>query len=240
MFVIVQTGDPLPLAQKFGSFADWFISGLHIDQHDVLVVDVHKNQSLPQAPLSALSGVVITGSASMVTEQSQWMKQTQNWLEQAITAGTAVLGVCFGHQLLADLLGGQVAFNQAGRHMGLARCELTAAGVEDDLLGPLQPHINTLVSHQQVVTQLPESAVRLGTTAADLNHAFRWGDRVWGLQFHPEWRPEIMSAYINERATDLRHEGFDPDAMQRDLLPCHEASSILARFAELAKTFQRD
>jgi GMP synthase (glutamine-hydrolysing) len=234
MLLIIQTGDPLPQAQPYGEFADWFIDGLgvHADQADV--VNVHREQSLPDWQDDRYCGVVITGSAAMVTEQTPWMRQTQRWLEKPMQHQVPVLGVCFGHQLLADMLGGRVAYNPAGRHMGLARFEASPQAAEDPLLGALPQVFNTLVSHQQVVTQLPASAVLLGDTAADPNHAFRWQDHTWGVQFHPEWTPDIMRAYINARATDLSAEGHDPAAMKQALQPCVQARSILQRFALLA------
>ena len=235
MLLIIQTGDPLPLAQPYGRFSDWFIDGLGVLEQQTQVVDVHHHQALPQLTDQTYTGVVITGSAAMVTEQADWMLSTQRWLEQAMAQQIPVLGVCFGHQLLADMLGGQVAYNPKGRHMGLARVQQLDSGVEDALFVACEPQFDVLVSHQQVVTQAPQSATILGQTDMDPHHAFRWGDRVWGLQFHPEWSPHVMSAYIDERAVALTREGMDPEQMKQQLKSCDQARGLLCQFAGLCQ-----
>lgn len=236
MILIIQTGDPLPLARPYGRFSDWFIDGLGITDQQAKVVDVHQQQTLPRPDLEALTGVVITGSAAMVTEQADWMIDTQRWLEQAMAQEVPVLGVCFGHQLLADMLGGKVDYNPKGRHMGLARVALEATAAEDELLQDSPGSLDVLVSHQQVVLALPETATILAQTDMDPNHAFRCGERVWGLQYHPEWSPQVMQAYIEERSAQLSQEGFDPQQMKQALKPCTEARAVLRRFAGLGQS----
>jgi GMP synthase (glutamine-hydrolysing) len=235
MMLIIQTGDPLPLAQPYGRFSDWFIDALGIKGEQVQVVDVHHQHPLPECNGEGLTGVVITGSAAMVTEQADWMVNTQRWLEQVMAQQIPVLGVCFGHQLLADMLGGQVAHNQRGRHMGLARVQLAVPAADDDLLDGCDQQFDVLVSHQQVVTQAPQSATILAKTAMDPNHAFRWQDRVWGLQFHPEWSPQVMRAYIDERASVLAQEGMNPEQMKQQLKTCDQARGLLRQFAGLCQ-----
>lgn len=235
MIVIIQTGDPVALAQPYGSFADYFIRGMDVTADQVQIINVHRGQSLP-TELESIDGVVITGSAAMVTEQSPWMIKTQHWLEKVIELKVPVLGVCFGHQLLADLLGGQVDYNPKGRNMGHSLCQLTQAGTEDPLLGQLnkQAAFNTLVSHQQVVLKLPQSVQLLASCNKDENHAFRYQNHVWSVQFHPEWTTEIMQAYIQQRQQDLLSEGFEPNLMLKALQDCSEARQLLINFKGLA------
>ena len=235
MMLIIQTGDPLPLAQPYGRFSDWFIDGLGVNQQQARVVDVHQQQTLPPLTEDLCAGVIITGSAAMVTEQADWMLSTQRWLEQAMDQHIPVLGVCFGHQLLADMLGGQVAYNPRGRHMGLARVQQLESAVDDALLESCDPQFEVLVSHQQAVTRAPQSATILARTEMDPHHAFRCGDRIWGLQFHPEWSPRVMCAYIDERASLLRAEGMDPEQMKQQLKPCDQARGLLRQFAGLCQ-----
>ncbi len=236
MLLIIQTGDPVAEAQVFGTFADWFINGTGLAKDQVNLVDVHKGETLPSFNRKDWSAVVVTGSASMVTEQLSWMKQTQAWLTHAFAHDLPTLGVCFGHQLIADLLGGQVDYNPLGRNMGLSQFELNSAGKQDYLLGHLSSSggFNTLASHQQCVTELPSDVSLLGSCVMDTNHAFRYKDHVWGVQFHPEWSPQIMAAYLEARESELTHEGFSPVSMIDQLKACQEAESILKRFVAFA------
>jgi GMP synthase (glutamine-hydrolysing) len=237
MFLIIQTGDPVKLAvDQFGGFADWFIRDLGIKAEQALVVNVHQGQLLPDIKTVDLSAVIVTGSASMVTEHTDWMLYTQKWLESALAKKTPTMGVCFGHQLLADLLGGQVDYNLNGRNMGVSACHLNDAGKNDILFSGLSQSnsFNTFVSHQQSVQILPKSVTLLGSCELDKNHVFRYQNHVWGVQFHPEWNQDIMRTYIQQRKSALMSEGFDPDLMQAQLEPCPEAESLLAKFALLA------
>lgn len=235
MLLIIQTGDPVELAKPHGSFADYFINGMGLTTEQVGIVDVHRGMFLP-IDFNGLSGVVITGSAAMVTEQKEWMVKTQRWLEVAIDMKIPVLGVCFGHQLLADMLGGQVDFNPKGRNMGHSVCHLTQAGTGDPILGELSSgtRFNTLVSHQQVVLQLPKTSQRLAFCDKDENHAFRYQNHVWCVQFHPEWTVAIMQAYMKQRESDLQAEGHDVVVLSEELKPSLQARQLLVNFKDLA------
>lgn len=234
MLLIIQTGDPVELAKPLGCFSDYFIQAMSL-QENFTVCNVHHGATLPW-DIESFSRVIITGSAAMVTEQTEWMTNTQRWLETAIKQKCPILGVCFGHQLLADMLGGEVAYNPKGRHMGISECRLNTIGHSDKLLGGLSQDgtFNTLVSHQQSVIKAPDSVKVLGSCDRDENHAFRYQDHVWGVQFHPEWTPAIMQAYIKQRHDDLVADGLNPKSLIDQLQPCEPARQLLDRFNEMS------
>ena len=241
MFLIIQTGDPVPAAvNQFGRFSDWFIQGMGIDAKQTITVDVHLGQSLPQLTKAAeqLTGIIITGSPAMVTERDDWLYHTQQWLEQSMAFNIPTLGVCFGHQLLADLLGGQVAYNPKGRNLGHSEFVFSKHASSDPLLNQVsqQTSITTLASHLQHVKTLPQSATLLGSCELDENHAFRAEDVLWGLQFHPEWNQDITQTYIQARRENLLEEGADPEKMMAELQPSKQAYGLLATFAEIVKS----
>lgn len=240
--IIIQTGDPVRSAyEQFGNFSDWFIKGLGLPDDQVQVINVHQGETLPQLADTLTSGVLVTGSAAMVTEHTDWMTQTQQWLETCFELNVPTLGVCFGHQLIADILGGRVDYNPQGRHMGLSAFNLTPVGQQDWLLGGLNQSqgFNTFVSHLQSVLSLPESVAVLGSCEVDANHAFCYQEHIWGVQFHPEWSSAIMAAYLQARSDDLVQEGFNPTEMIDRLKPCNEAERLLHRFATYCQTNQR-
>ena len=241
MYLIIQTGDPVPPAMnQFGRFSDWFIQGLSLKPNtESLVIDVHKEQKLPAVAQTAekLTGIIITGSPAMVTDKDEWLTYTQKWLNQVMTFNIPTLGICFGHQLLADLLGGQVAYNSKGRNLGLSEFNLSTNANNDPLLKPISQHtsIPTFASHLQHVKTLPKSATLLGSCELDKNHAFRAEEVLWGLQFHPEWDIEITQTYIQARSDALVKEGVNPDERVQQLQSCDQSYSLLAQFADFAQ-----
>ncbi|WP_395374068.1 glutamine amidotransferase [Marinicella sp. W31] len=210
--LIIQTGNATHSAlQAHGDFAEWFRLGMGLSPQQITVCQVHQGEPLPD--VQAVSGILITGSAAMVTERHAWSLGIQRWLEQALPLKKPILGVCYGHQLLVDLLGGEVAYNPKGRSLGSMALKFLPAAAHDPLFSTKQAQRSVYVSHLQSAQRLPADAVRLAFTEMDENHAFRYGDFLWGWQFHPEWSKDITRCYIGDRATDLRKEGLNPEKM---------------------------
>ncbi len=242
MLLIIQTGDPVPAAIKqYGRFSDWFKQGMELANanQEVSVVDVHLGHDLPCFEKTAedLTGIIITGSPAMITDQDTWLIKTQQWLNQIMVYKIPTLGVCFGHQLLADLLGGQVAYNPKGRNLGMSEFKLSKHATSDPLLQSLKPDtsIPTFASHLQHVKALPQTATLLGSCSIDKNHAFRAEEAIWGLQFHPEWSIEITQTYIAARSDALINEGVDPIERANQLRPCKQAYGLLSQFTKLTR-----
>lgn len=227
--LIVQTGSTLPeLRARRGDFPDWFRRGLGLPREAVDVVRVDAGGRLP--PVGAHAGVLVTGSPWMVSERRAWSEDAAAWLRSAIDAGTAVLGVCYGHQLLAHALGGRVDYHPSGREVGTIDIELTADGSADALLGDAPARFRAHASHQQSVLDLPAAAVVLARSAHDPHHAVRYAPRAWGLQFHPEFSVEIMRGYLRRRVP--AHNGDCPAdcCSRRNDAPAPAARKLLRRF----------
>ena len=175
-----------------------------------------------------------TGSASMVSEREPWSEQTAAWLRSAVAAEVPVLGVCYGHQLLAHALGGRVDYNPNGREIGTVEMTLEPAATGDPLFRGLGGRMHGQATHLQSVLEPPPGAEVLARTALDPYHAFRVGESAWGVQFHPEFSLAAVGAYIDARREAIRGEGGDPDAIVRGLRPAPAARRVLRRFARLA------
>lgn len=231
-FALIKTGCTLEeIKPRHGDFENWFAAGLGLK--DFLQVDVFRQQALP-AP-ECLAGAVITGSPAMVSAREDWSERTAEWLRRAVHAGMPVLGVCYGHQLLAHALGGRVGPNPAGRQIGTVRAQRIEFNKDDPLLGHLPPSFPTQTSHSEAVLEIPPGAVRLATSPLDGNFALRFADRAWGLQFHPEFSAAVVSDYIRYRAGDLRKEGLDPESLLAAATETEAASTVLKKFASLVQ-----
>lgn len=227
---LIKTGGTIEQIKSLhGDFEDWFAGGMGVP--DLLQVDVFRNQALPAA--QDLAGIVITGSAAMVSERESWSEQTAQWLAQAVHIGTPILGICYGHQLLAHALGGKAGPNPAGRQIGTVNTRLLDAAANDPLLKNLPKTFDVQTSHSEVVLELPAGAERLATSPLDDNFAIRFADQVWGVQFHPEFSAPIMSKYINFRAEAIRQEGLNPEELLGNIADTEQAKSVLKSFANL-------
>ncbi len=232
--LILKTGDTVAAARaRRGDFEDWFRAGLGLPPAAVAVADP-RCQSLPSP--EALSGVVVTGSSAMVTDGHPWSEASAAWLRRALALGLPVLGVCYGHQLLAQALGGQVGDLPRGWEVGTVRVALTAAAARDPLFAGLPPLLPVHATHRQGVLRAPPGARILAGNADDACQAFAWGRRAWGVQFHPEFDVEILALYLRERAGELRAAGLDPEALAAGLVPTPAAAALLPRFAALCQS----
>lgn len=231
--LIVKTGSTEPAVRaRRGDFEDWIADGMGVPRADLPVVEVAAGGVLPDP--QDVRGVVITGSSAFVSERAPWSSDTEAWLRPVVAAETPVLGICYGHQLLAQALGGRVGRNPRGREMGTVAVDIRAAiRGSDPLLGRLPEAVVVQATHVESVLALPDGAVRLGSNPADENHAFRFGPSAWGVQFHPEFDADVMRGYLEQRADVLREEGLDPVALVREARDSPHGPAVLRRFGEI-------
>lgn len=230
---ILKTGEALaPVKARWGDFEDWIAARFGSDRVAVRVAAVYEGDPLP--PLDGVAGVIVTGSPAMVTELADWSEASARWLARIVEADAApVLGLCYGHQLIAHALGGEVGVNPRGREMGTVALTLPQAPRDaQPLFEPGRFAVN--MSHLESVLRPPTDATVFATTELEAHAALQFGPRQWGVQFHPEFDREIMQGYVDARREILAAEGLDPDTMIESAQETPESASILARFAALA------
>ena len=225
---ILVTGEPVPnVREKRGSFARMIEETLDgAWDGPIALLDAEKGER-PRA--EELAALVVTGSPASVTTRAPWILDTEAALAAFVRSGTPTLGICFGHQLLAQALGGNVVKNPLGREIGTVDLEV----VEGDALfvdAPRRLRVN--MSHLDSAERLPEDARVVGRTRLDPHGAVRFGGRAWGVQFHPEFDAEIVRGYIDARRDAIAGEGIDVSALRSDDAP--DSAELLRRFARLA------
>lgn len=189
--VVVQMGlPPRELVLRQGEPADWFARALGLRRADLTVVHPERGDALPAA--DTFSVALITGSWAMVTDRLGWSERTAAWLRGLILAGKPLLGVCYGHQLMAWAMGGRVDYNPRGREQGTFSVTLTQAGRDDPLTGTLPSPFMAHLSHSQSVLEAPAGATILAETAHDPNQILRYGPDTWSCQFHPEFTVDVL------------------------------------------------
>jgi len=235
--LIVKTGDSFPdVARDHGDFENLFeqILATSPAAPSIGVLDAPRAAALPD--LDDVDSLVITGSHAMVSHAERWSEALKPWLVEARARGIPMLGVCYGHQLMAAAFGGVSDFHPAGRESGTREVMLTEAGHQDPLLGGLPGRFRAHLSHAQTVITPPPEARVLATNAHDPYQALRHGPRQWSVQFHPEFTSAVMRAYLVYQGAALQGQGEDPDHLIAEVDDTPEATGLLTRFALLASS----
>lgn len=178
---------------------------------------------------------IITGSASSVTERAPWMLRAERLVRAIVDARVPLLGVCFGHQMIAQALGGRVERNPRGREIGSVRLTRVA---DDPIFAGLPRSFDVNATHVDAVTRLPPGARLLATTSLDEASAFSIGDTVKAVQFHPEFDDDVMRGYVLARADAIVGEGGDPAAILARVHAATSGRSVVPRFMRLARVIQ--
>lgn len=140
---------------------------------------------------------LITGSKAGVYETHDWLPPLINWVQQAYKAGSRLLGICFGHQLLAQALGGNVEKSEKGWGMGVRELPVLPSDSSTMLPGD---HLRLIYSHQDQVQTLPDSAeCILGDDFCPFA-AFRINNQVLAFQGHPEFDEAYTRRLLSRRA----------------------------------------
>lgn len=140
---------------------------------------------------------ILTGSHFGVYEEEQWIRDVEVWIRKADALKVPILGICFGHQVLASALGGAVTQSPKGWEVGAHSFQLNETG-QRVFKGKTSIHLHS--SHQDIVSRLPECLTSLGGNAHTDHHALIKDSHIITLQMHPEFSRETQSALLNRKA----------------------------------------
>lgn len=236
-FLILETGQPVASMSRHGGFPHWIRVAAGLERDDAVVVNVQAGEPLPSR--EGFAGTIVTGSGAMVSDREEWSERSADWLRDAAHAGMPVFGICYGHQLLAHALGGEVGNHPGGREMGTVELDLHPQARHDPLFGPLPDRFHAQATHLQTVLRAPDGATVLAASAHDPCHAFRWGESAWGVQFHPEFSATHMRGYVRARQVALSREGHDAKAILRNVGATPQARRVLRRFVHHVRHLPR-
>ena len=196
---ILETGAPPPaLRAAHGDYPAMFRTLLG-QGFEVETFDVQDGQ-WPDA--AAFDGAIITGSSAGVYEDALWIAELLDWIRAAY-GQTKLVGICFGHQAMAQALGGRVEKSDRGWGIGLHRYAVMSS---EPWMTPAAPEVAIPVSHQDQVVALPAGARVILSSAFTPLAGLAWGDDAVSLQCHPEFSP----AYASDLAAGRRGR-IDPE-----------------------------
>lgn len=193
----------------YGDFEDWIRAKIQPPREDLIVEVFMKDTMIPD--VHDFAGIIITGSHDDVTDHKPWIEKLAAWLRNTIKENLPVLGICFGHQVLAYATGGKVGNHPAGQELGSVNITLTKAGQHDLLFKDLPVSFPVHANHAQTILKLPKSAIHLAYNNFEQTHAFRTGEKAWGIQFHPEYTDSIMKAMIMAQKSHIEQSGRSPE-----------------------------
>jgi len=201
-------------------------------------VDLHELPDADVRPADA-DALIFMGGPMSANDDLPYIHRELALIEEATTLGKPLLGVCLGAQLIAKAHGASV-YRNAVKEIGWLPVSWTAAANDDRLFAGLGNPETVFHWHGETF-DLPSGAELLATSAGCRHQAYRIGDRIYGLQFHLEVTPQMISQWCVEDANcgDLREvaEPIDPHAHSERMQDL--ARLIFGRWCKLIDEFGR-
>ncbi|MGB1176617.1 MAG: glutamine amidotransferase-related protein [Candidatus Puniceispirillaceae bacterium] len=206
------------IADRFPRYPDMFrqlFADSNLTFTEVAVID----GQLPDS-IDDFDGYLVTGSAAGVYDSFSWIPPLMAFIRAAHDGDKPLVGICFGHQVIAHALGGQARKWDHG--WGLGVYDVTLHDTPPWM--PSRDSVKLIHIHQDQVVRLPEGATHLGSTSFCQNAAFYIDDNVFCMQGHPEFDRDYTAALMETRTDSM---GAEPVAVAtRSLESGHEGGTI--------------
>ena len=178
--VILSAGPGLPeIINEYGHSSDWIPEILSSYNLKFDIRNVYENDF---GDIDNVDSWIITGSKYSVYDDIEWIRLIKPFIAEITKTNKPILGICFGHQLLADVLGGDVQKNPRGWELGSYNVLLTKTGMKDPLFEGIDDDEIFYESHQDAVTKLPTGSIPLANTFKS-NQSFVYSKNIYAFNF---------------------------------------------------------
>lgn len=173
-----------------GTIEEWALHKNHI----ITATHVYKDTKFPE--LETFDMLIILGGVMGAYEEEEypWLGMEKRFIKRVIDAGKVVLGICLGAQMIAEVLGGKV-YPHKHKEIGWWDVSFTDE-IRNNYIFDNLPKEVTMFQYHGDTLDLPENVSWLAESEACQNQVFVYGDRVVGLQFHPEFSEEKLQEIV--------------------------------------------
>ena len=193
---ILSCGPGLPeIVSQYGHSSEWIPNSIDNSKIEYKIIKVYEDTNFS---INDTDAVIITGSKYSVYDEQKWISYLMDIVKSFIDKNKPILGICFGHQILAACLGGKVIKNSRGWELGSYNVSLTTEGLDSPLFDSVDNNDIFYESHQDVVSMIPEGAVELAFTEK-ANQSFSYNNVIFGVQFHPEFTYDVTRKLMDLR-----------------------------------------
>lgn len=211
-----------------------FRSFLEEDGHSYDAVELDEGEKLPS--LDAYDALWVMGGPMDVWQEDEfpWLKEEKAFIKEAVAdRGLPFLGLCLGHQLLAEALGGSVGPSETPE-IGVLDVQLTEAGAAGVFFDGVPEKFSALQWHSAEIKQMPPGATCLATSPDCVVQAMKWETRAYSAQFHTEIETDTVQnwAEIPEYKKALI-QAMGPDGVEK------MQSAVDAQLSEFNKMAER-
>ena len=186
---------------RFGTYANLYAKMLGSDVFDYRSFQVNDGE---QPTIDDADAWLISGSRHGAYEDHDWIPPLEEHLRKAYAARQPIIGVCFGHQILAKAMGGRVEKYEGGWEIGQVDYKL-----EGPFKDAVKDDATLLAFHQDQVVELPDNATVVGRTNHCEYAAIQYGNHALSIQPHPEFDDSLVSYLLDERGHLLPAESVD-------------------------------
>ena len=190
--IVISCGPGLDDVRKeYGHSYQWVQDACSIEDVNFFQSNAYKGD-FPN--LDEGDGWIITGSAKSAYDDIDWIVELEMLIKKAYEVEKPILGICFGHQLIAQALGGVVKKNKKGWELGSSTININKEGLDSPIFKEMLGGDSFYMSHEDVVEVLPKEAVELAMNDKG-NQAYHIGNFIYGVQFHPEFPYDVAEKY---------------------------------------------
>jgi GMP synthase (glutamine-hydrolysing) len=200
----------------------------------------YRGDTLPTNLTGHQSMVVLGGSMDAYSDAQQpWLSEVKALVRSAVADSTPTLGICLGLQLITVALGGEVHRNPDGQQIGVLPVGWLDNAEDDALFSSLTWLRVAVQWNDDVVRDLPETAVLLAETPRGEVQAAAFAPQMWGVQWHPEVGAEIVAEWADSDRDAVLERGVDIDEHIASVAAAHEElqewRGLAAGFATLSR-----
>lgn len=172
-----------------------------------VTLDVYNcRENLFPADLSKYDFFITTGSKYSVYDADPWIENTIDFIRKLDQLNKKVIGICFGHQLIAKALGMSVTKSNKGWGLGVAKNTILHT---QPWMKEITDELNIIASHQDQVDEIPANAVVIAGSDFCPYFVVQWNDHLLSIQGHPEWITAYSKVRIHDRQSILSTETYE-------------------------------